>query len=38
MKKFMDADFLLSTPTAKKLFAAANDEPIVEMIKNIKNR
>ncbi len=30
MKKFMDADFLLSTPTAKKLFAAANEEPIFD--------
>ncbi len=30
MKKFMDADFLLSTATAKKLFAAANDEPIFD--------
>lgn len=30
MKKFMDADFLLSTETAKKLFAAANEEPIFD--------
>ena len=30
MKKFMDADFLLSTATAKKLFAAANEEPIFD--------
>ena len=30
MKKFMDADFLLSTDTAKKLFAAANEEPIFD--------
>ena len=30
MKKFMDADFLLSTPTAKELFAAANEEPIFD--------
>ncbi|MBE6716934.1 MAG: glucuronate isomerase [Ruminococcaceae bacterium] len=30
MKKFMDADFLLSTETAKKLFAEANDEPIFD--------
>ncbi len=30
MKKFMDADFLLSTPTAIKLFAAANEEPIFD--------
>lgn len=30
MKKFMDKDFLLSTDTAKKLFAAANEEPIFD--------
>ena len=30
MKKFMDADFLLSTDTAKKLFTEANDEPIFD--------
>ena len=30
MKKFMDADFLLSTDTAKKLFREANDEPIFD--------
>ncbi len=30
MKKFMDADFLLSTETAKNLFAAANEEPIFD--------
>lgn len=30
MKKFMDADFLLSTDTAKKLFNEANDEPIFD--------
>ncbi len=30
MKRFMDADFLLSTDTAKKLFAAANEEPIFD--------
>lgn len=30
MKKFMDSDFLLSTDTAKTLFAAANEEPIFD--------
>lgn len=30
MKKFMDKDFLLSTDTAKELFAAANEEPIFD--------
>lgn len=30
MKKFMDADFLLSTESAKRLFAAANEEPIFD--------
>ena len=30
MKKFMDKDFLLSTPTAVKLFEAANEEPIFD--------
>ncbi len=30
MKPFMDADFLLSTPTAKALFAACKDEPIFD--------
>ena len=30
MKKFMDADFLLSTETAKKLFEAADSEPIFD--------
>ena len=30
MKKFMDSDFLLSTESAKKLFAAANEEPIFD--------
>ncbi len=30
MKKFMDADFLLSTDTAKKLFSEANDEPVFD--------
>lgn len=30
MKKFMDEDFLLSTPTAKKLFAEAAKEPIFD--------
>jgi len=30
MKKFMDKDFLLSTDTAKKLFAACENEPIFD--------
>ena len=30
MKPFMDADFLLKTDTARKLFAAANEEPIFD--------
>ncbi len=30
MKRFMDADFLLSTETAKKLFEAADSEPIFD--------
>ena len=30
MKKFMDKDFLLSTPTAIKLFEKANEEPIFD--------
>lgn len=30
MKKFMDEDFLLSTPTAKKLFEQASSEPIFD--------
>ncbi|MBQ5537963.1 MAG: glucuronate isomerase, partial [Treponema sp.] len=28
MKKFMDENFLLDTPTAQKLFAACKDEPL----------
>ncbi len=30
MKNFMDQDFLLTTPTAKTLFAACKDEPIFD--------
>lgn len=30
MKKFMDSDFLLSTETAKKLYAACKDTPIFD--------
>lgn len=30
MMKFMDEDFLLQNPTAKELFAAVKDEPIID--------
>ena len=30
MKKFLDEDFLLSTETAKELFTAAKDLPIID--------
>ncbi|MBQ6023971.1 MAG: glucuronate isomerase, partial [Clostridia bacterium] len=30
MKPFMDSSFLLSTPTAERLFDACKDEPIFD--------